>query len=483
MADEVKYGLTREGFKRKRLPEIKADLASRFSDALGVPVETGANTVLGQLFGVIAYELSDLWQMGEAVYRAMYPSTAYGVSLSNAAGIAGITAITAEYTTLTATCTGSNGTTIPYASRIQSSADTSKVFSSIDSTAYIDASTASAAEIELTVVPSSGMRYSFSIDGTEAAYEAGEEDDASMVLSGLAEAISGDSLSTSIVNNVLTIKKNNPLETFAIADGNGTALGRISSPVRFRCETIGAINPAIGEVNQIITPVAGWALVSNDTAAVVGREAETDTELRQRWKSAIFDRSSAMVEAIQSAVMQDVDGVKNVIVYENTSDSTDEFGRPPHSIEAVVDGGNEQDIAYQIWLKKAAGIDTYGSVSEVVSDSQGADHEIHFNRPEQIKVWLRIVVSENPDETMPAAAIQEIRNAVLAKGQTQTVGQDVILQRYFSVIFTATSGIGYINVTAATGDSPGSYSTSNISINPRQIAVFDADRIEVSLSE
>ena len=145
-----------------------------------------------------------------------------------------------------------------------------------------------------------------------------------------------------------------------------------------------------------------------------------------------------------------------------------------------MDGGDETEIASQLWQKKAAGIDTYGSVSEQIYDSQGADHLIHFNRPEQILVWMKIVVRPNPDEVMPAAALQEIKDAVLAKGQAQIVGQDVILQRYFSEIFKATSGIGYIDLTAATGESPGSYSTDNISINPRQVAVFDALRIEVS---
>ena len=60
------------------------------------------------------------------------------------------------------------------------------------------------------------------------------------------------------------------------------------------------------------------------------------------------------------------------------------------------------------------------------------------------------------------------------------MGQDVILQRYFAAIFSATTGIGYINLTACTGDEATSYTTNNIEINERQIAVFDESRIEVS---
>lgn len=477
---EVKYGLSREGFKRKRLPEIQADLASRFSDALGVPVETGANSVLGQLFGVVAYEISDLWQLAENTYHSMYPSTAQGVSLSNAAGISGITAITAEHTTLTATCTGTSGTFIPYDSRIQSSSDSSVVFAVAEENAYIDASAANTAQVSMTGDPAAGTEYAVTIDGKKAAYTAEEGNDRTTVLSGIASAIGNADISAEIINQVLRIKSVDMAKTFSITAGAGLVLTSVGAPVRFRAEMAGPVDPPLGTLNQIITPVSGWNSVSNDAAAVVGRNAETDTELRQRWSSAVYGRSSAMVEAIQAAILQNVDGVKSAIVYENTTDATDEYGRPPHSVEAVVDGGDETEIASQLWQKKAAGIDTYGSVSEQIYDSQGADHLIHFNRPEQILVWMKIVVRPNPDEVMPAAALQEIKDAVLAKGQAQTVGQDVILQRYFSEIFKATSGIGYIDLTAATEESPGSYSTDNISINPRQVAVFDASRIEVS---
>ena len=55
----------------------------------------------------------------------------------------------------------------------------------------------------------------------------------------------------------------------------------------------------------------------------------------------------------------------------------------------------------------------------------------------------------------------------------------MILQRYFAEIFKATRGVGYIELLAATGDSPGAYAKTNIIIDDRHIAVFDLSRIEV----
>ena len=187
-----------------------------------------------------------------------------------------------------------------------------------------------------------------------------------------------------------------------------------------------------------------------------------------------------MTDAIAASIYSNVDGVTTCLVYENTSDTKDNEGRPPHSIEVVVEGGQENDIAQDIWNHKAGGIDTFGTVSGIATDSQGVQHTMNFNRAERVKVWMKIIVGENPDEVFPPAALNEIADAVLAKGQTQNIGQDVVLQRYFSTIFSATTGVGYIRLTACTGETGGSYTTDNIAINDRQIAVFDAARIEVT---
>ena len=66
MADnEAVYGLTKDGFRRKRLPEILTDINKRVADRLGVEIQTGSNSLFGQLHGVYAYEIADLWEQAE----------------------------------------------------------------------------------------------------------------------------------------------------------------------------------------------------------------------------------------------------------------------------------------------------------------------------------------------------------------------------------------------------------------------------------
>lgn len=477
MADNNVYGLTRDGFRRKRLPEILSDINRRVSDRLGVEIETGSNSLFGQLHGVFAYEIADLWEQAENTYNAMYPNTATGVSLSNAAGLAGISAISGTQSQLLATCYGTDGTVIPYGAQITSSAENGSHWECIATNAAISKNKACYAAYSINSTIQDGTVYTIKINEVTASYTAVSGDTASKVLSTLMKSFSD--MPYSMDNGILSIRTTAKGETFA-TDAQNVTISSIGTPIKFRCVTVGAVNPDIGTINQIVTSIPGWTGVLNQYAASVGQDAETDTHLRQRWNRSLFSRGSTNIDAIAEALANNVTGVTTVKVYENRTDVTDTDGRPPHSIEAIVEGGENDDIAKVIWKTKAGGINTYGTEHGTTMDANGTEQTLYFNRPSPVKIWLKVVISENPDETLYPAAVQQIAEALLAKGQEQAVGEDVILQRYFSTIFKAAPGVGYISLTAATGDTAGTYSTSNISITPRQIAVFDAARIEVT---
>lgn len=474
MADN--YGLSRDGFRRKRLPEIMTALADRISDKLGVDIERDSNSIFGQLIGVISYDLADIWEEAERIYNAMYPHTAEGVSLSNAAALAGIALIGAEQSTLYATCYGVEGTVIPYGSQIASSSD-SVVYSSVEEIAVISAGKSSTVRLD---VPNtaSGTVYTLNVDGKSATYTAGLDDSPEIILNNLVVGLGELNDKTAVLDNgELVISMRDKTKAMAVTSENIDFV-KIGTPVKFRCNERGAIDATIGTVTNIITAIDGWNEVSNEAKSVVGRDAETDIALRQRWSKSVYSRAAAMTDAIAAAIY-DVVGVRTVKVYENHTDEVDSEGRLPHSIEAVVEGGDESDIAAAIWRCKAAGIDTFGTVSAETDDSQGITHTMKFSRPEAVQIWLKVVVGENPDEHFPLAGISDVAKAVLEKGNSHKIGEDVILQRFFGTIFNAATGVGYINITAKTSaDSP--YTTENIVINARQVAVFDASRIEVT---
>lgn len=476
---EIKYGLSAEGFKRKRLPEIKAAIEKRLSDKLGVPIQTRSDSVFGQLIGVFSYEIADLWEQAEGVYNAMYPHTATGVSLSNAAALAGIRPLAAERTILIVTCYGQDNTFLPFGSQVRSNVDHTCVFSTSEEN-YISSSMASYAKVVMPDTILEGTEYTLTVAGHSANHTARAGETATQILVALADGFYDiKDKSFAVTNGVLIIKMLDQQNVFGITV-NGLILQQVGTPVRFLCDTAGAVSPNQGEVNQIVTQVAGWSSAENNVAAIVGRDAEVDIDLRSRWSRSVYSRASVMVEAIQTNIYQNVPGVSAALVYENTGDTTDEAGRPPHSVEAVVMGGEDTEIAEEIWRQKAAGIDTYGTVSKTIADTQGAWHTVCFNRPETIKVWLKISIGKNTDEDFSGNIYNEIVDAVLKRGQEYRIGQDVILQRFICAIFSSVQGVGYIDITATVGDIPGTYTTRNVVISPRQVAVFDTTRIEVT---
>ena len=474
MAD---YGLTPEGFKQKRLADIIQSMGSRIADQLGVQISTEANSVFGQLIGVFSYEIADLWEQAAQVYGAMYPHTASGVSLDNSAALAGITPIAAEKTTVVCTCYGTNGTQIPYGAQISSATDSNIIFQCVDANAVISAQETCDVGITLSSV-TEGETYSATVDGVIYSHTATSTDTIATVLTAIGSQITA--IPASVGNDVLRITESNQENTFSVAiSNNNMTFETIGSPVTFECTTDGAITPAIGDLTDIVTTYAGWDSVSNNVSANTGRLAESDTALRQRWNASLYTRSVGMTDSIASALMT-LNGVTSAYVYENDSDTTDEDGRPPHSIEAVVNGGETDEIGLTIWQKKAAGIDTYGSQSVSINDSQGFPHTINFNRPLIVPIYLNITVTEYPEEALPPNAQAMITEAVLNYGNTLTVGNDVILQRFMGAIYQNVSGIGYITVTASTNGS--TYSSNNISIDARHVATFDASRIQVTIS-
>ena len=474
---DIKYGLSATGFKRKRLPEIMQAINARISDTLGLKTQIQSNSVLGQIVGVFSYEIADLWEQAENVYNAMYPSTAQGVSLSNAAGLAGIQLIDAEFTTLVATCFGANGTEIPYNAQIT---DGTNTYSCTDVYLQIDSARACVVGVKLAGAVAKGTSYSLTIDGITQTYTAVSGDSATNVLVNLSALFSFTDRTMTVNNEAMLITMNDRSQTMNVVPGNTLVLSTIGSPFNFKADTVGALSPNIGSITQIVTSYAGWDSVENNVAAVVGRDAETDISLRQRWGASVYGRASAMVEAIRAALIQ-TDGVTFAIVYENDTDTTDSDGRPPHSIEAIVAGGNPQDIGATIWRTHAGGITTYGTQAVTVNDSQGIPHTMRFNRPTEVPIHLQIKVTANPEKELSAAAVTIIQRAIVSQGAGLTVGQDVILQSFYGTVYNATSGaVGYMEIKGSTDGE--TWSTDNIVIDARHLATFDASNITVTIN-
>lgn len=144
---------------------------------------------------------------------------------------------------------------------------------------------------------------------------------------------------------------------------------------------------------NIVNPAAirGIKKVYNESPVTNGRECETDAEYRERYYKSVDYAGGVNAEAVRAALLQDVQGVYAAYVYENDSDFYNtEYNLPPHSIEAVVYGGLDEDIAGTIYKKKAGGIQTNGNETVPVMTNSEQLIDIHFSRPDLIGIYIKI---------------------------------------------------------------------------------------------
>lgn len=282
---------------------------------------------------------------------------------------------------------------------------------------------------------------------------------------------------------------------FAAVNGDSTSLWTpvvdFTAPstgthaVVFQSENTGPIPAQPNTITVVHTVIPGWSAVNNPLAAQVGRNVDTDEELRARREAQLTAAGSSTVDAIRSDVLE-IPEVISCTVFENDSDGTVD-SMPPHSVEALVFDGetpavDDDVIAQAIWNSKAGGIATVGNESGTAKDAQGGDRTVYFSRPDVVPIYIDISVNKGPDYDAAGgdAALAEYIATTLAR--VYTVGVEVDYRHVDSV---ALNFVGFkkavAKVTAFTmGLTPSPSGTVDIPIDQREIASFDPSRIVVT---
>lgn len=195
------------------------------------------------------------------------------------------------------------------------------------------------------------------------------------------------------------------------------------------CTNPGAVAALAGTVTIINTPTRGWLSVQNPTAATVGSPEEKDSELRIRQGQSVALPSITPFDAVDGALAA-VAGVSRHKLYENDTGKTDKNGLPPHSISAIIDGGDVAEIAQAIRGNKGQGVSTYGKTSVRVQDKYGNPHDICFSRPTIIPVFARIQLRVFTGYTAQIGV--QMQQAIAAYINSLLIGESVLLSRVYS---------------------------------------------------
>jgi uncharacterized phage protein gp47/JayE len=247
----------------------------------------------------------------------------------------------------------------------------------------------------------------------------------------------------------------------------------------FQAETTGPQRCDAGTLTVIAESVVGFNSITNALDADLGTDIELDSSLRRRQALERTRPGSTTAEAVRTDVL-DVEGVTLCTVLENDTDTTDGNGLPPHSLEAVVLGGDDEDVREAVRKAKAGGIRAYGDDIATIYDSQGQPHSIGFSRPDDVNIYISVTLTRLPNsypgDNAMKQAIADWADANLS------VGHDVLRARLFAEVFMA--GLGsIINVASLTlGLSASPVGTADLTMTARQLPRFDTSRISITSS-
>lgn len=208
------------------------------------------------------------------------------------------------------------------------------------------------------------------------------------------------------------------LVTSVTIGSGGTVTGN------FQSVEYGAIHAAIGALTTIVTGVLGWETVTNPAAAVLGREAFSDQELRVLRRNTLALQSISTTEA-QVSGLYAIEGVKSLQFRENTAATTqtiDTISMVAHSVWACIDGGDDTEIATSLAKNKTDGAAWNGAQTVVVTNPwSGQDFTVKFDRPTDFPVWVRATVSVRSAVSDPST---DVKNAILAYAAGEIEGME-----------------------------------------------------------
>lgn len=433
-------GLTSTGFEKKTLAEIKVEVEAAFRGVFGIFINLLPGSVFATIIGIFAEREAELWDVAEEVYNSQYPDTAEGNNLDNAVGFNGITRLQAtESIQRDQFLFGDVGTVVPPGTTLAVDGNPQAQFLTQNSVTLV-AGANSKQLIAFSAVPDAGT-FRVTHRGVQSA---------AIAYNALAAAVQIALRAVPFMEEVLVtgnftagfevefagLQGLQPQDDLVVV----SALTQTATPVTMTvtetqvgeeqgktdciADLTGPIDAPIGTLTEIVTPVSGLNGTLNMTETTLGRNRETDAELRIRRRNTITVAGNASVEAIRSRLLN-LEGVRNVFIFENETLVIDGDSRPGKSYEVVIDGGDDDEIASAIWLSKPAGIQTFGSTEVAVIDTQGVSRAIFFSRPDDIRIYLSLDITK--DSTFPSDGSALARAALLAWVASIGIGTDVVV--------------------------------------------------------
>jgi len=479
-------GLSNAGLSVKRLSEVLADNKAKaqeiFADLVevGDVVDVSDNSALGRMVGIVAPAEAALWEQLEYVYNSFTPQNAKGVALDNIVTLSGIWRNRESKTQAQVLLSGDYNTLVRPTVQINST--TTKKYFTLTQSVLLDTNACSGCSLEALSTAAGDYTFSYSFDGAtfvDVTYtHSGGGTNASLLgfLAAEIDAAASTYLTPQVVDETLSVAVDDVFQTMYFTVSNNLAFTKSTKLGVVRCTEYGVVEQAANTINNIPVPYAGLDSITNPQAATVGSVEETDIQLRERWYNSKYVQATTILEAMLDA-LRNVQGVEDVIIYENDTDLVDGIGLEAHSFMPIVLGGVNTDIAKTILENKPIGIWSRGNVATTILDSQGLPHVIRFKRPTSVPIYINIELTDVGG--IPSDVIAQVKQNILAYAKAKYfIGDDVIYSRLYTPV-NAVSGHAVNSMTIGTSPSP--VGVSNIAIAFDAVSEWDADYITVTV--
>lgn len=285
--------------------------------------------------------------------------------------------------------------------------------------------------------------------------------------------------------------RNKATDTLWATNGAVTIVGG-SASVGVTCITKGANTASPGDLSIIATPVGGLQSVTNLAAASLGLDEERDEAFRARRNASVALPGSNQIDNLYAAI-GNVDGVKQVKVFENYEDAPDADGVAGHSVAIFVDGGSDADVLKAIASRKNPGTGLNRDSSfpnKITGDTTtplGQPVNITFFRPELVTVYVNVQIASS---TLSEQDKQRIKAEMVAYSllgfQSQSgfnregyrIGENVAAGRLYTPANFIVAGNGYVQ-SILLGFSAGAINAQVLPLEFNQLGVLDTANITV----
>lgn len=287
-----------------------------------------------------------------------------------------------------------------------------------------------------------------------------------------------------IRNAVLTGTPNAQIKAGTIVSDSTQTKWVLMSPVTlnsngsgrgdYRSAEIGAFNPAEQQL-KIETLALGLATVSIVEPVDEGENEESDAKLRARFFATRSKPARNSADGTDAAI-KELTGVVDSTYLENYTNETDKDDVPAHTINFIVDGGNEQSIAEAIFKNKPGGTGLMGKVFIEVVDEKGRKRKVWFDRPTVVYCAMKVNIVRNKEYNQ--IDVEGIKQAIA--NYAFNIGENVLLSRLYTPVNTI-NGFWIKDITIGVKDDELNH--HNITIDARSRARFLAEDIEVIIDD